>query len=162
MSRTKTGIVTLVLEADEDGNLDLVDCYDADGSRESHANNAIDRMTDVGWVRDDWRYAGTDMLRSNDELLMSAKLVVKGYSWTTRTYDGEYDGGFEVVEVVSRKPMIRRRAVPSATKAGVKHVDVCDCPVCGTSHSLPDDGSQKQVFDCGGETVVVYVEDRGE
>jgi hypothetical protein len=153
MSYTKSEPITLVLEADEDGNLDLVDCYDDAGNHEGWHM----ACSSVGWVREDWANCGPDML-GDDELLLSARLVVRGYSWLEGPdRAGEYDGGFEIDKIIERKPMIKRFSVVGAD--GNKYVNVTDCPGCHMTHVIPDDKSQKQVYECGDELVVVYVED---
>lgn len=152
MGYTRSNSVTLVLEADEDGNLDLVDCYDEDGSRKE---NQPKGLTDVGWVKEEWSCVGFDMI-GDEDLRMSSKLVVKGHMWCDGPdWEGDYDGGFDIDEIIERKPMIKRFSKTGAD--GSKAVVVTDCPECHMTHIIADDGSQFQVFDCGEGIVSVYV-----
>jgi len=106
MSYYRSAQVTLTLEADEDGNLELADCRDEFGSTKDW-DEKQGRWTPVGWAKEVWANIGTGMF--SDCVLPCAKLVVKGHMWDDGPdWKGDYDAGFKIDEIIERKPMITR------------------------------------------------------
>ena len=156
MPYTRTEPIIMEFEADEDGNLELVDCYDESGNRETH-QPCGKSLTDMGWATEEWHVVGIDMLGSKQDYEYTKTLKIKGYMWCDGPdFNREYDGGFEIEEVLEDIPMAQ--AVP-VEKNGKRLVFIEDCPNCHKQHTIKDNTYLTQNYVCNGKSMTSKIKE---
>jgi len=153
---SETAPVTLLLELDEDGCLELIECYDESGSIEAQDGSGKG-LTNVGWVLEEWSSAGIDMLcDATDDMHFSEKLKIKGRMWCDGPdCCGEWDSGFKIDEVLEHIPAAKGFCIKYE---GENCIEVPNCPHCKEKHILTDTNRAVIEYECGEKTIKAIIQ----
>lgn len=156
MAYSSSEPVILEFEADEDGNLELIDSYDETGNRETHQPKGRS-LTSVGWAKEEWHAVGISMLGDREDFEFIKTIKIKGYMWCDGPdHNGEYDGGFEIETILESVPMAKGKTIE---KQGQKLVFIDDCPNCHKQHTIKDNAYLTQTYVCNGKQMTSKVEE---
>ena len=109
------------------------------------------RMCDLCAMQEEWKLVGTDNIDAV-EFEHYSWVKVRAHFWWEQDYEGDYDGGLEIEEVLESKPCPTVRA-----ESGF--VVLKNCPYCQHKHIVEDTNHEFETVPCmkTGKDVLVRV-----